>query len=545
MPILARRNTLVILLIFTTFIKGLVWIYSVPIWHTPDEAAHFAQVQYFAEKGVMPKGNVLDRSKELHESEILLDVERGKLGMNRYTYHPEYNLEYTNTLFGKFEKEIQSYPISYRSEMVLKDSSRYPPLYYYLSGMVYRLFNNGDLFVRTFAIRIFSSILFVMQVFISYKAGKKIFNKNLMAVTLAFLISFQPMINFVASGVTSDNLGNLLFAVFLYWSLNIIQGGSIVKNSAIMGIICGLNFLTKPQAVILVPLIILAFLIGFIRHNPLKKWKTQLVSVIAFAIFATIFGGFIPLKEIYDNWKESNIILPYVETSQVIAPNITALEFIKFTLNHTVREVLPWYWGVFKWLGVVLPRIVNRIILRLMLIAILGFGIYLVKNVILTIKTRKISDNFIYVNFFLFSAILFFAALTWWDFGHYKTHGFSLGIQGRYFFPLILAHMTILLTGIVSFAEFIEKLLKIKRFDLRALFCKALIILMVSLNFIAIETVISSYYSTKNISDFIIQSSQYKPLFLKGANFLFIFAAYILLLLITLIKALKLKSEKL
>ena len=69
------EKTLVILLLSTTLFKGIMWAASIPIWHGPDEQAHFAQVQYYAEvrKGLSAED---DLSLEVFESERLLGTLR-------------------------------------------------------------------------------------------------------------------------------------------------------------------------------------------------------------------------------------------------------------------------------------------------------------------------------------------------------------------------------------------------------------------------------------------------------------------------------------
>ena len=79
----------------------------IPIWQYPDEQAHFAQVQNVAELGKVPMvGN--DTSYEIALSEKILGTERNGFGNNKYTYHPEYNIAYSNNSMGLFEKELSA-----------------------------------------------------------------------------------------------------------------------------------------------------------------------------------------------------------------------------------------------------------------------------------------------------------------------------------------------------------------------------------------------------------------------------------------------------
>ena len=198
-------------LIFTIIFKILVWSLFVPMWHTPDEQAHFGHVAYLAEGGQLPMGRQKDLTEEIAISEQLLGTYRNKYGNNQFTYHPEYRLEYTDNLTGKYEAEITNIPLSARHNFTDAESAYYPHFFYRVSGLIYRLFYQQDLFVRVFALRLFWLFSHVLMVWLAYLIGQLVFPKDkLAAVSVAVLSSFQPMLSFVAAGVSSDNLHNLL-----------------------------------------------------------------------------------------------------------------------------------------------------------------------------------------------------------------------------------------------------------------------------------------------------------------------------------------------
>lgn len=522
MPILTRGKALVTLLLIVTFLKGIVWAIAIPIWHAPDEAAHFAQVQYFAEFNRMPVGRDKDKSNELLQSEILLGTLRDEHGNNKFTYHPEYRIEYTKTLEGKYEKEIENIPASQRTNMVKQESSRYPPLYYLLGGIFYRLVYASNIITRAFSVRLVSIFSLVLMTYFSYKIGWEVFKNKISALSLALLVSFQPMNTFVSSGVTSDSLGNAIFSVILFFCLKIINYGLDLKNVTLLAISIGLGLFSKPQATVAIAFAAFAFFLSIIKNKIGIKKILSLIPI--FLIILTLSGGYRPIVKAYQNWKESGVFLPYIETGTIPdAQDITFFSFFNWTVKHTISEVLPWYWGVFNWLGVVLPRVVNQIIVRLMLVSTLGIFIYFLK----IIRKRKLPSNFFPVIFILFSSAVYFLAITVMDYAHFKSHNFSLGIQGRYFFPTIVAHMTLLLLG---FQEIFKS-------------SKILVILMIILNFIGLKTLIDAYYNTSNINTFLIQISQYKPEVLKGNNLVIIFSVYLALLFTFLLKFIRIKEK--
>ena len=92
------------------------------------------------------------------------------------------------------------------------------------------------------------------------------------------------------------------------------------------------------------------------------------------------------------------------------------------------------------------------------------------------------------------------------DFLFRKSQGFSFGIQGRYYFPLIVSHMALLIIGLTTLIQWLR--LKVK-------LIKLIGVGMIFLSGYSWCFVVSSYYNTQSWNLFFIQASQYKPWFFK------------------------------
>jgi len=452
-------------LIFTIIFKILVWSLFVPMWHTPDEQAHFGHVAYLAEGGQLPMGRQKDLTEEIALSEQLLGTYRNKYGNNQFTYHPEYRLEYTDNLTGKYEAEITNIPLSSRHNFTDAESAYYPHFFYRVSGLIYKLFYSQDIFIRVFALRLFWLFSHVLMVWLAYLIGKLVFPKDkLAAVSVAVLSSFQPMLSFVAAGVSSDNLHNLLFTGVIYFCLKInrkIFWPVLLGLAAVMY----LGFINKPQFLIALGIVI-----------PVLLWRRWKILGLTGLVTAWLyFQGKLPYFEIAD---------------KLVRPEYSLWQHLNYTANHTFREVLPWYWGVFRWLSLTLPRWINQVMMRILLVAGVGLIIKLFK--------RRFEPGFWII---AWSALIYFLALFFWDWQHIRNAGFPFGIQGRYYFPVIVPHMVLLVMGI------------------KQIWSKLLIVLdywFVILNWLAFYAVTASYYDASGFKTFIIQASQYKPFFGKG-----------------------------
>lgn len=515
------------ILLIVFLIKEILLSAIVPIWHTPDEQAHFAQVAYLAELNSFPEGKP-DLNKEILESEKLLGTERDRFGVNKFTYHPEYKIEYTNTLDGKYENQIKSLPISYRKEMVKYEAANYPPLYYWLAAVPYKIFYNSDLFFRVYAARFISIITGLLTVYVAWLIGKEIFErKKLLQITLPILLAFQPMFSFVSVGVTSDNLMNLLFTVILWICILIIKRG--VNRKIIVGILVSLIglYLTKPQFILAFPLIGFSLLIWFVRNEKISvKTKSMSAGVGLLGLIAVILISANP-----QTYYLLERIYPQSFFPGESKYNINVLSFVKDTLTRTARETVPWYWGVFNWLGVGLPIEILRVINRVLII--LGLGIFI--RLVIAAKNRR-EEDYIFVFLFI-SAITYYIGIVVYNYLFFTSHNFSFGLQGRYFFPVITAHMALLIYGLVTLIP--SRFLRLQEWGV-----KVLVLSMIVLNLIVLGILVNSYYDWSSINILVNQMSQYKPFYFKGGWIILWVALAITLLVIFIYQYAKIKNEK-
>lgn len=501
------KNSYLLTLLITVFVMGIVWIVLVPIFHTPDEQSHLGQVAFMVEKSRLPNSSDrYDLTEEIYISEKLLDTVRDNLGNNKFTFHPQYRLEYSDGLLGKYETNISDLAqTNAKNIFVHSESTRYPVLYYIPATIIYKFFYNQDIFTRIFFIRIWSLILFLGTVYATYKLGKLIRPKEeLFAYILAILVGFQPMMMFANIGVSSDSLGNFLFTLFLLSGARIIIKGASLKNVAVIIIITVMSIYTKPQFIIVLPVFFLLFVISGFQQIKNKKY----LILFAFGLLTLILFILFQLRS-----GPASIIVVFQNNLNLANLANLAKFTATYTLPHTIKEVMPWYWGIYDWLGVTYPRIVHRIINRMVLLALIGC-LLSIKSIFNTSFWQKKENQAL---LFLFTtAFLLFIAISFYDWLSWYSSGYQLGVQGRYFFPVISVQMIILLLGW-------EKLLLLFIPRLRNIGIKILGTSMMLLNLIGVWTISKTYYDLSSFSNFISQASQYKPWFTKG-----IFLAYIL-----------------
>ena len=306
----------------------------------------------------------------------------------------------------------------------------------------------------------------------------------------------QPMLSFVAAGVTSDNLHNLLFTAVIYFSLKII-GRSHLNDWLGLALVLGLGVINKQQFSIAFAVILPAIIYSLFQR---PKQTLKFLLVLPLSLLVALILAPDRTKHLLAIFFSGS--LPYLTVTsgdKLVLPDYPLSAHIIWTLKHTVAEVLPWYWGVFNWLGVTLPRWVNRVLMRLLVAAGLGLIIYFIK--------RKLAD--FKIIFIAWSALIYFILLLIWDWGFTRQNGFPFGFQGRYYFPVISSHLILLTLGIEQLVSLINQ------HWVRSIML-LLICWFIFLQWQALYVVASSYYDVTGWQSFIVQASQYKPWFAKG-----------------------------
>lgn len=483
--------------IIATTLVVLGWIVVVPAFESPDEQAHLGTVTYVADHGMVPDWGVKDMTQEMYQTQSLLGILRDSRGNNEYTYHPEHHVQYSDSVLGKYESEITKLNNeANRSTYVAEEAARYPILSYYYSSVFYKFANNHDLITRLYVCRLGNIAIIAFMVYFGYLAGLVIFGSKAYAKTLAFMVMLQPMMSFVSAGVNSDNLHNLLSLIIIYFSLRIIKFG-ISAPTLIAGVVAvACDIYTKPQGFILVPILGLAIVMRIFKDKNYRTLIYLFVAGLAIAVLGwdqlMMYRGFLSI----DNASASSFV-----------------DYLRFSANKLIAQNVVWYWGVFKWLGVVLPPIYWRIANRLVLLSVVGIAIYYYK----VIKNRKTIADPYAIFYLIASSFLYALTIFWFDWQYVKSQGFSLGIQARYFFPTIVPHMAILLAGITAWGWNVNS-----RMNLRRL----LVLLFAALQLGAMWHFLGSYYDLSSFTTLATQLSQYKPAFLKGDWWVIYFTLY-------------------
>lgn len=490
-------TSFIYLLLICALLNGLSWIILTPAWQYPDEQAHFSQVQNLAEIGVS-RPQSATTSLEIATAEEALGTNRNEQGNNLYTYHPEYHIAYSQNTTGLLENEVKNLPISSRTNYVKSEATVNPPVYYFIASLFYKAAYPFDLFTRLFTVRLFSLILFTALVLAAYKCAEIILKNKLLIYSLTALIAYKPMLTYASTGVLADPLTNLFFALVLYLCLLVIKNGVSKKYLLLLTavVITGLN--TRQQFLLCVPIIFVALFYDAIARKRNLKWV--IIPLVLLSVL-TILSNHVSNIPLLNSLHIPEFLV--FEPGKMLPADF--LSYITSALRKSYQETWPWYWGVYRWLSYTPPHIVYEVVNRIVLISGLGLSLYIFQ----ALRKQKFDQHFFILVFMIISSAIYFVAFMLWDYFFIARRGYSFGFQGRYFFPLVIFHMAILLTGYWQAAR-----LLLKKYAKYALL--SVVILMIVFNNFTAYSLAGTFYPAHNLETFINQVSQYKPLFFKG-----------------------------
>lgn len=500
-----------------TFLFVFVVSLTIHPFEVPDENAHYASLNFLSNEGRMPtKYNKDNLSLELARVEEIFGIVAGS---NKYSYHPEYRIEQIEGIDGKYEAEIKSLNTEgSRTTYQEHRAALYPPLYYVLTLPFHSLVSGSDILTRLFVSRLSSVIFTTLTILVAYSIGKYFSRDESFALTLAGITLFYPMTTYVGSGINSDNLHNLFFALSSYYCLRLIKEGFELKNALILGTLVGLDLLTKPQAYILFPIIFLAIIIRW----QWSKWLDIIKYLCLLAIPAFFLAG----------WQEIPKFLggnPYAISTSAYTGWHHFQNFISGYIHTHLREMPVWYWGVFKWFGLVLPRPWWWISIRLVAVAAVGVIIHFYQDM----RRHKLSVESKIMFWIGGANIIYVLALMWFDWQFYQMLGRSLGLQARYYMPLLITQMLLLFYGLTS----IFHSLKLRRYV-----GISLLLFFVSMFLAGLFVQLSGYYDLTSAKVFLDQLSQYKPWYSKG-EWWYLWFLTLLVAMITFIKSIITSSK--
>ncbi len=272
----------------TIFLKEALLAMIIPLWQNNDEIEHFAYTYYITEEGKLPfntSDSHLDYtpSEELDEANQILESDRVSFGVfeKNQIIHQDFNNILGNQTFQNKLKDLNR---KNTLENYKNPAAVYPPLYYYLEAIPYKIFQNFSIITRAYAMRIFGIIFMLITILYSFKISRFFFQRKSIPYIIVILIGFLPRFSFTAVGINNDALVVAISTIAIYYLFRFLDGKLTIHTNLILGIIFGLGLLSKPQFYLFFLFLLIFYAYKLIKDKNIKSILISGVTVILIAV---------------------------------------------------------------------------------------------------------------------------------------------------------------------------------------------------------------------------------------------------------------------
>jgi 4-amino-4-deoxy-L-arabinose transferase-like glycosyltransferase len=432
-----------VVLLLLTLLNGLLWSAATPLWQGTDENGHFAATQFIAEHLRLPGPDDEFRADEMALAADLADV--GKL-----PYHPELRQSFAAGADGPHEAELRALPPATRTSYARGAPGKLnhtSPLYYVLGAFFYRLAHGGDLLARLYAVRLLSIVLTMGMVLLSYLVAAEISpGRRDVPLTVATLVSFQPMLSFIGAIVNNDILVSLLTTAAIWVLMRIWLRGLTLRRAVSLGVSLGLGMLAKPLIAGLTIPVALVFARAWWRGRG-QRWPVILNGVLALAL-ALVLCGWWQVRSLALN--DGELYMDEIKKGYRIVDRPSFDYRGHFWAHATdyyasiLGGVWGSYWAAFGWLDTAAAPIYYRAIDALTALGLAGQLIYL-----FTLLRRRAWDKAGIMALSIAIVLSPIVMMHVYDFSYWSQHGIGRGLQGRYFFGQMAPLFLLVLTGLL------------------------------------------------------------------------------------------------
>jgi 4-amino-4-deoxy-L-arabinose transferase-like glycosyltransferase len=427
---LARSNAFVIILLSATFLVRVFWAVAIPAFQTPDEPQHFAYVQSLGENVTLTPNFYVSRE---------IGVAESLTGLEAVPFHPaETQMFEADSLDGPKETELDNLPENLRTadETTRANSAKqYPPTYYLLASLVYRILSGFNVLIILLGVRILSAAISTATVFFSYLTLRRFFSEDRLAKASAFIIAMLPMYAYMGAAVNPDVLVWLGFSVFLYLLTRSFDEGLSPRMNVALGLTMATGALVKQTFLIAVPMYVI--LLAFLWYKKLLTPRQAATSLGVVLAMLVVLDGWVYLSGIV----RTSPSYPGVHEHQAR----TIRSFLSH-LYHRAGDYANTFntaWGTYGWLDTPVSQRVFGLIRTVCAIATVGLVFYLVSTVV----SRKPDLK---AMFYVLISGVYVAA--WVVLNYLRvTSGEAWLLQGRYFFPIIVPIIALLLRGLLFY----------------------------------------------------------------------------------------------
>lgn len=440
----SQKPAFILSLILTVFfLKGLFLSDIIPMFAGQDEHRHYNTIQYLVEPKEktwpMVHSALKNRTKnKLETFNLSVEIKNTVVAANLDSLDRGESYEkpiYPPGYWGTNEAQINARLWPPYNEINPPDVVRHEPLLYHrLASVIEKTFSSDSILVRFYLIRIFSVCLGTLTVLLTYFIAIYAGFRKKYSLLIAALVAFHPEFGIYLTNVNYDALLIPLFSLFTLGAILSLRYGPNWKNVGLMLAAIFLGLLTKPTAIILIPVFIAlaAFYTGRSIQN---KKRLALIIGVCLILAAVIIwllsisynlSSLLPGKNLGQDWIS---LQDYLATS--------------LTIGHFTRASQDYWGGLLTWTGGSYSVSVSQIIWFFELFSLIGLIIYFFsKRHFPYLPEKK------YVIFFIGMIIALQLGINYANWTIFSQSGALVqAAHGRYFFPNLTLHFILVFVG--------------------------------------------------------------------------------------------------
>jgi 4-amino-4-deoxy-L-arabinose transferase-like glycosyltransferase len=388
----ARVPTPLKILLTVAALQSIAWNVATPAFQGPDESAHFAYVQYFAETG--------------HTPSVSTPAPQGAKKLQGVSTEHQEALRVLNLLqliTNSISRPAWSAPdlsLWHRVERGLPHGARTngagpnpiaknPPLYYAVMSVPYRVFVWLPLLKRVFVLRLFNALFYLATIALVWLIAGELFGPVRWKQTLAAgAVALEPLFAFMSAVINPDSLLILLTTAFLFAALRLVRRGPSVARVLAPSALAAGAVLTHGRGLATLPVLGVALLVAWIKYRPAIRETVTLAAAAAAPVGAaflvyTLFGRGAGSSAVYGGQVAELTNKAGFKLGQFLS-GVWDFYFAKFASlpEHLVPKYgkygyrllfIEQYYGDFGSLDVALPKHLADFMQGISAVGILGF----------------------------------------------------------------------------------------------------------------------------------------------------------------------------
>jgi hypothetical protein len=250
------------------------WDIATPPLEGPDEAKHFAYLQYLAETGHLPRAT--------GPNEAILEVAPGSTeeqeAMNTLLLRPAITNRRVRPAWSTLDLNLwrhveRSLPHGSRANGAESNPlAKNPPLYYAVMAIPYRMVIWLPLLKRVFVLRLFNALFYLATIALMWLLAGEVFGRVRWKQALATgVVALEPQVSFISAAISPENLSIALTTGFLLTSLRLVKRGPSLGRALLPGFLAAAAILTHGRELVLLPVLAVALAVTWIRHRPAAR----------------------------------------------------------------------------------------------------------------------------------------------------------------------------------------------------------------------------------------------------------------------------------